>query len=235
MNIGNTMFTRTFKPVDFVDIDCRCHKPLQNSFSPFKANVFRMQCGDKNTVVKDYSHANFFIRATICRLLIKREISALRKLQGIQGVPKLYGFYGKYGFAMQTIEGFHPDMAFFSDNPPIAKQLERLVEHFHKQGMTHNDLRLNNMIVDKHGCLFIIDYAATFNNSHKFNFLGKILSSILQITDQAKVIRVLQQSPSFKLTKSQQNILKKAKRLHILTDLWKSIRKKKTQKAKLVM
>lgn len=211
MDVENIMFTNILKPIDFIEINCRDHKPLQNSLSSLKANVFRMQCGNKNIVVKDYSHANVLLRITICRFLLKREMSVLYKLQGIKGVPHFYGLYGKHGFAMQAIEGCHPDMEFFSRNISAGRQLNDLVDNFHHNGITHNDLRLNNIIIDRQGELFIIDYAAVAQRKHKVNILGNFLFSILKITDKAKTLRVLQQSPSFKVNRDEERILKAAK------------------------
>ena len=203
---------------------------LQRSNSSLKANVFCVTRNGRSMVVKDYSHARPLIRYTLCKVLIYRETAALKKLQGFDAVPEFYGRYGQHGFSMQALCGERPTRELLADQASLREKLRNAVNSFHAAGVTHNDFRMANMLLDKQGQLFIIDYASAFqrDSDEKISFpkpLKHLLFRILRISDHAKMLRFLQLSTSFKASHKEQQVLNRAKRLHILADCWKTLRR----------
>lgn len=208
------------------------YSTLQRSNSSLKANVFCVTRNGRSMVVKDYSHARPLIRSTLCKVLIYRETAALKKLQGFNAVPEFYGRYGQHGFSMQALCGEHPTRELLANQQCLRDQLRDAVNSFHSAGVTHNDLRMANMLLDKQGQLFIIDYASAFRRDRDGDCglqylkpLKHLLFTILRISDQAKMLRFLQLSTSFKASHNEQQVLNRAKRLHILADCWKALRR----------
>lgn len=205
---------------------CYEDQRLQSAPSSFKAHVGRFVCGDKVLVVKSYDHAHPLLRATVCRILLSREIKALERLQGVPGVPEFYGRHGRYGLAMAVINGRHPDRRDPGGWAGIDSQLARSVSLLHQRGVTHNDLRLRNIIIDTRGKLYLIDYASAHfrpKGRGPLSLLGKFLFSKLVLTDRAKVLRlrmqfaVAQDPPSAE----ELQLLLRANRLRVCTRLWK--------------
>lgn len=212
-NLNSNSFERTF---------------LQNSQSSFKASIFIENIQGVSHVVKDYSHANFLLRYTLCRYFVEREIKALIHLQGIEGVPVFYGQYGQFGFCMQYIEGIYPSRQVMWGSKKLIENLETIISQFHERGLTHNDLRVKNMLLDKEGKLYVIDYGAAIiaKNNRFFNsFMGIRFHNILLASDQAKVLKMKLKTPNFILTKQQRKTLISAAKWYRLTDIWKFLRR----------
>jgi hypothetical protein len=203
---------------------CVHEQTLQDEPGGYKAQVFSQRCGKQLQVVKHYANAPAFFRHTICKILLEREQRALRLLQGIPGVPKYYGNYGEHGFRMEAIAGRHPRRADFRCSEELRDQLRELIEKIHRRGITHNDLRMRNLLIDGKGCLYLIDYAAVLSRQGKWlNWLGlkPLFHMLLAITDRSKVLRLQSQD---QLSVRELSDLKRAHQLQTLTRLWKQLR-----------
>lgn len=196
---------------------------LQQANSSLKASVYCIKQEGILVVVKDYSHANALLRFSVCKILLHREVTALRHLQGITGVPKFEGLHGQHGFKMEFISGHHPSIKkepYYSD---ICLQLKQYIKNLHQRGVTHNDLHPKNFIVDTKGKLFIIDYASAHIKYERSNFIARFLHKQLKVMDRAKVIRTIQRSGGDRvLSAEEQSIVRRARCWHILTVFWKS-------------
>lgn len=111
-------------------------------------------------VVKDFAPRPWLVRATIGRLFVAREHAALRRLQGIAGVPRDpfrldanavgYRFVPGNTLARSTLDG--RDGEYF-----IA--LERLMQEVHARGVVHLDSRNSrNILVAQDGRPVLIDF-----------------------------------------------------------------------------
>lgn len=193
-----------------------------------KATVFLEEGSAGDYVVKDYSHINILLRHTLCRYLIKREIKALRHLEGIEGVPSYFGRYGKFGFSMQFIKGMHPSKDEISNSKVLMEKFEALISQFHERGLTHNDLRMKNMLIDKEGKLYIVDYASAIIGRIGLFFMspmGRFIYRILLTSDKSKIAKLKQRNTSFQLTDVEKRILLRSKKWHRFTDYWKALRR----------
>lgn len=126
------------------------------------ANIYQFEVDEKLLVVKEFYSQIWFIRVTIGRLLVFRELKMLRSLAGIPGVPGEVRRIGPYALAMTHVgnealkrchhSGRKLPKAFFLE-------LERLVDSIHRAGYVHLDLRnMGNIICDNAGKPRIIDF-----------------------------------------------------------------------------
>lgn len=113
-------------------------------------------------VMKDFSRNPFFIRHTLGRFLIRRELATLSRLQGLPGVPtdpvRLHALALSYRYvagetlATVLIRSAPVDQTFF-----LA--LEQLVASLHARGYVHLDLRNgNNLLRTAEGQPCLLDF-----------------------------------------------------------------------------
>ena len=103
--------------------------------------------GDACAVLKDYARTPGWFGRLIAPVLIWRDATALRRLDGIVGV---------------LIE-YLPATPWPQAKPAEAayKRLDALVEQMHARGVAHCDLRApSNMLVDEDGQPYIVDFGA---------------------------------------------------------------------------
>ena len=123
-------------------------------------------------VVKDYSTNRFLYRNTAGRFLVWREAKALRRLNGIRGVPTLFRVLGGLALIMEEIPGKNLEeiqsqgrvtKVFFDD-------MADLVDSVHKRGIAHCDLkRAPNTLITSEGTPCIVDWGAAICKS-EFRF-----------------------------------------------------------------
>jgi RIO-like serine/threonine protein kinase len=126
------------------------------------AQVFRVEAAGRAWVVKDFSRRRFWVRNAIGRLLLRRELRALRRLEGIDGVPQRAFRIDRHAIAAEFIPGAtlggvpagELDTEFFLD-------LERLMSAVHARGVVHLDTRgTGNMLRRPDGKPALIDFQA---------------------------------------------------------------------------
>ncbi|ERJ20541.1 putative serine-threonine protein kinase [Salinisphaera shabanensis E1L3A] len=115
--------------------------------------------GDARAVFKDYARTPGWFGRIIAPVLIWREASALRRLDGIVGVPQLYRQLDARGVLIEYL----PATPWPQAKPAEAAyhKLDELVDQMHARGVAHCDLRApSNMLVDEDGQPYIVDFVA---------------------------------------------------------------------------
>jgi RIO-like serine/threonine protein kinase len=129
------------------------------------AQVYRVEVDGRAWVVKDFSGRSIWIRHTVGRLLLRRELRALQRLEGIDGVPQRAFRVDADAIAAEFIPGdtlgqVRPevmDTGFF-----VA--LERLLDAVHARGVVHLDTRgTGNMLRRPDGQPALIDFQASLS------------------------------------------------------------------------
>lgn len=112
-------------------------------------------------VVKDFRPRSFVVRNTIGRLLIRREMRALRRLAGVAGVPAGAFRVDAHALAYRFIPGVplnHADLG--ARAVDFFTKLERLLTEVHAVGgILHLDVRNGrNVLVSERGEPVLIDF-----------------------------------------------------------------------------
>ena len=144
------------------------------------ADLYQFQKGQKIWVVKDFSSCPPVIKNTWGRLMAKRELMALEKLKGIDGIPAdpflLDGYAVCYQFLPGTTLRETPQELISDD---FFFQLEDLVKRMHRQNMVHLDIRNHrNILVTDKGCPALLDFQSSLNLEHTPPALHKIMKDI---------------------------------------------------------
>ena len=129
-------------------------------------DVILIECNGVKYVVKDFYHKPITFKMITGTLITRIEYEAYRRLQGIEGIPKLYGMIDPFAIVIEYIEG--KDLPFNDDDQidtGTLRKIEKMINEIHHNGMVHTDLghtdmgRSVNIIIDKHGNPYIIDFA----------------------------------------------------------------------------
>ncbi|MGH8647945.1 MAG: hypothetical protein ACREUP_01360 [Burkholderiales bacterium] len=116
---------------------------------------------DGRWVVKDFRPRSFAVRNTIGRLLIRREMRALRRLAGVAGVPAGAFRVDAHALAYRFIPGVplnHADLG--ARAADFFARLERLLTEVHAVGgILHLDVRNGrNVLVSERGEPVLLDF-----------------------------------------------------------------------------
>jgi hypothetical protein len=129
------------------------------------ARVERVRLDGIDWIFKDFSSRAFFVRHIIGRFLIGREVRALRRLQGIPGVPADAFRVDTFSMAARFVPG-RP----LADTPkgPFSTEfllaLEALLRQVHARGLVHLDTRGGgNLLIGPDGAPGIIDFQAALS------------------------------------------------------------------------
>jgi hypothetical protein len=127
-----------------------------------KPDVVLVRDGGRHFVVKDFSARAPWLRATLGRWLIARELRAYRALAGHPDVPHLLGRLDAYGFVLEHRPGRRLSRQRAAELPAdFLARLERAVRELHARGVVHLDLRhRSNVLADESGAPVLIDFAS---------------------------------------------------------------------------
>lgn len=201
-----------------------CHhgRVIQETHSSLKAKVFIATLNGKCVVVKDYSASHPIIRATLCQWLIKREIAAIKRLQEHPGVPKMVGKFGQFGFAIELIEGTTIDNSMLKNKPSLMTQIDQTINTMHRFGVTHNDIRNKNFILDRNEKLYIVDFASAVIRPNQPWPVLEWLYILSRFSDRVKIVRLKQQFNIHTLNSRDKRLLKFVMTLKLLSRFWKN-------------
>lgn len=113
-------------------------------------------------VVKDFGPRAIWLRQTLGRFLIWREVRAYRALKGHPEVPRLLGRLDGFAFAVEYRPGERMTREVAGRvSPGFASALEDAVRRMHDHGVAHLDLRhRSNVLVGQDGAPVLIDFAS---------------------------------------------------------------------------
>jgi serine/threonine protein kinase len=124
--------------------------------------VVVVRAGEDEAVLKDYSHCDRLFAWLVGPLLVWRETSALARLQGTPGVPRLIRKLGARAFLMEHLRGAdkakkQPQ----TTQPEFYERLRQLVDRIHARGVAHCDMRRSaNILVDPAGQPYLVDFVS---------------------------------------------------------------------------
>lgn len=135
--------------------------PLQQGTGR-KPDVLLFELPAGAVVVKDFAARADWLRATLGRWLIARELRAYRALDGHPNVPRLIARIDAHAFALEHRPGRRLSRRRASDlAPDFLTQLEAAVRGLHARGVVHLDLRhRSNVLADADGAPVLIDFAS---------------------------------------------------------------------------
>lgn len=169
------------------------------------ADIRLVECGGRRWVVKDFRSCPRWVRHTVGRWFIRRELKAFQRLQGIPGIAEHHMRVDAFALAYEFIEGRalnefspgHLSVDFF-----LA--LEAAVRTMHARGIAHLDLRnRGNVLVDAAQRPVLIDFQSHVRLPRWFPALARFLEKI----DLSGVYKAWSKSLPGTLDETRQNLL----------------------------
>jgi RIO-like serine/threonine protein kinase len=144
------------------------------------ADIYLYRHEDIDWAVKDFMPCFPIVRATWGRIMVRREFTALSKLQSIPGVPQEPFLLDSVALCYRYIEGKTlRDTAPEAINENFFLQLEDLVNRMHALNMAHLDIRnRRNIIVDVVGEPALLDFQNCVNLENTPWFLRNLFKDI---------------------------------------------------------
>lgn len=145
-----------------------------------KARLSVVEFGGEEWVVKDFGTRSWPIRQLIGAPLIAREVWALRRGVGIEGLPADVFRLDRFAFAYRFVRGEtlrkvpagRCGAAYF-------EKLEKLVGALHARELTHLDVRnARNVLVDGRGDPCLIDFQSAISTRHLPGWVRRVLEGV---------------------------------------------------------
>ncbi|PQV65348.1 serine/threonine protein kinase [Abditibacterium utsteinense] len=150
-----------------------------------QSSVYEIDWKGERAAVKDFSKLPPLFRLFIAPILVKREVKALRHLDGTPGIPRFFGQIDRLAFAIEFIEGRPISGIHKGEMPPeVFGRMARVVEAMHARGVAHGDLkRRSNLLLTPENEVFIIDFAAAIVAHGPIS--QKIMRAVAEVDDKS--------------------------------------------------
>src|SRR5699024_6381933 len=119
-------------------------------------------------ILKDYGRTPGWFGRWIAPILIWREVTALQRLDGLAGIPRLYRRLDRQALLMEYLPG--TPLAHAQARDDSYAHLAELIAAMHARGVAHCDLRSpSNILVDAGGRPQIVDFVARMHMGRAWN------------------------------------------------------------------
>lgn len=145
--------------------------------------------GDARAVFKDYGRDDGWFSRLIGPLLIDREITAMRRLAGLAGIPVIYKRIDRWGMLIEYL----PAEPWNKSTPPASayQRLDRLVSAMHARGVAHCDMRSpSNILVDAGGQPYLVDFVSRVMRGPGWNFVWRWVFAKFCMADHSGVSKL---------------------------------------------
>ena len=125
-----------------------------------KATVWKVRICGGEWIVKDFSARSFLTRNLIGALLVRREGSALARLDGLPGIPPGGFVIDRFALAYRFTPGRPLSTIPGREQPPsLFPALERTLQSMHARNILHLDVRnRRNVLLADSGDVLLIDF-----------------------------------------------------------------------------
>lgn len=151
----------------------------------WQSSVYEVDWNGARAAVKDFSKLPPLFRFFIAPVLVKREVKALRHLDGTPGIPRFLGQIDRLAFALEFIEGRPVSGIHKGEMPPeVFGRMADVVAAMHARGVAHGDLkRRSNLLLTPKNEVFIIDFAASVVARGLIS--QKIMRAVAEVDDKS--------------------------------------------------
>lgn len=130
-------------------------------------SVTRVVAGEAEAVFKDYADSAWLMR-WFAPLFVYREASALERLAGIEGIPRVYRRVDGLGILIEYLPA--PKWSRSQPTPAAHDRLEKLLTEVHARGVAHGDLRgSGNILLRADGQPCLVDFVARVHRGQPWN------------------------------------------------------------------
>jgi len=127
-----------------------------------KSDIYELP-GEPPLLVKDYSRRGLLVRL-FGRFCLRNEERALKRLAGVEGVPRFCGRPNPLSLAMERVAGENLATLRRSDRrdaitPDFVQRLRSLFLALEERGVFHADPHMRNILCDERGRPWLVDFS----------------------------------------------------------------------------
>jgi predicted Ser/Thr protein kinase len=166
---------------------------LHAAGSVANADVYLLAEGSSPVVLKTFRRRPWLVRVCFSRWTLAHEVAVLRCLDGVPGVPLVWGRAGRDSFLMEYIAGAGPlrnsreIAAAEFPGRPFFTRLRDLVDAMHARGVSHGDLRRLNVMRGPGDVPYLIDFATALSAQ---GFLAALRRRVVALVARADLFAV---------------------------------------------
>ena len=126
----------------------------------YQGNIYAAQIGDKKVLIK--SAAGQGIAVWINRWMLRREYNTYRRLDGVAGIPRCFGFFLNRYLVLEHVEGQTMREAKIADQETFLVEMLNIIKAVHSRGVAHGDLkRKDNILITRDSKPYLIDFGVS--------------------------------------------------------------------------
>lgn len=177
--------------------------------NPKSSTMHLIEVNGCRAVVKDLSGGGFLFRTVAAPLIVRREAKALTRLDGVDGVPRLFRKLDSRALVLSYVEGVPcSNIPQGELGAEFFSQLEDLIARVHERGVAHGDLKTaQNIIRRPDGSPCLVDFGAAFWPEPGWRVLSNYLYRRLREVDWHGVYKLKQRHQPQLLTQEERRAL----------------------------
>ena len=158
----------------------------------FQSSVRLIEIDGERAAVKDYINAPRAFRMFVAPWLLNREERALRVLDVVENVPRVFARIDSCALAMEFVEGTPMDRFGMGEvAPEVFTAAQKTIDAVHARGVSHCDLkRRSNLLLTPNGEVVLIDFAAAIVGRRALNPFANWLQREMARVDDKSVPRL---------------------------------------------
>ncbi|MDH3284714.1 MAG: hypothetical protein OEQ13_08230 [Acidobacteriota bacterium] len=133
----------------------------------YQSNVYLFERGDTRLAVKTVAES--LSSRLLCWRLLRNELRAYSRLEGLPGIPRCYGLLDGRHLVLEHVDGAPFRDAVIQDREAFFEDLLRLVRSLHARGVAHCDLKKkDNLLVVDGRAPCVIDFGVAISRKDGF-------------------------------------------------------------------
>lgn len=170
---------------------------LHAAGSVANADTYVLDTPGGPVLMKSFRRRPWLVRVLFSRWTLRREHRALSDLAGLVGVPAVYGIAGRDTLVTQFVQGAGPlrsrrEMA--AEELPSERFLARLrelVAAMHGRGISHGDIRRQNILRGPDDTPYLIDFATAVDQAGPLPALRRLAVAAFRKADLFAVAKII--------------------------------------------
>jgi len=158
-----------------------------------RPDVMLVEIDGHQAVLKDHNQMDPKFAFWLGKLLVWRELKALRRLDAVAGIPCVLAVPDSRAILMEHINA--KQVVNVSSHEYDAKsylaKLRDLIDRMHAAGVGHGDLRSpTNALIDENGDAALVDFVASIGRGAKWNVVNRYLFEKMTMVDLSAITKL---------------------------------------------
>ncbi|MFW6155945.1 MAG: hypothetical protein ACOC7J_01390 [Armatimonadota bacterium] len=185
-----------------------------------RPEVRRGRMAGEDAVVKDYGRAGNLFKHALGAFLATREAAALRRAEGLEGVPRVLALPRRWILALEHVDARSVTTLGEQERtrlltPAFFDRLTSLIAQLHSRGIAHGDLeKLDNILITDSGEPAVVDFAAAIMSG--LNPIAALVLPYIQQNDRRAVYKLKSEFAPWLLTEEEEVKLHERGRAEVL-------------------